>query len=654
MNATKIPTQLAWAVLVICMLPISLNLLGLDFGSPTQVFDARAALSMTQSEVINALHYKLSGSFTHTILEWSAFCTAIFIVILSFIHFYLKRDAVTPIIGVALFCAGCMDAFHTLAADGLIQDFADNQNLIPFTWAICRLFNALILIFGVGIFLVNKQGLWKGGIGFVVSVSLVFGFLAYGIVYVCAHSNTLPTTIFPNSIVSRPWDVAPLLLFIFAGIFVFPRLNQKHPSLFSHALVISALPQIATQLHMAFGSTALFDNHFNIAHFLKIVAYFVPFSGLSLDYIRTYREKANSVKQLEQAQLSLKEQIIQREKAEAELVTAKQELEHRVIERTNELLRTNQQLESEIIERKQSEQRAAEKSQQLERALLDLQQTQAQLIQTEKMSALGRLVAGVAHEINNPVSFIKGNVNPALQYAHDLLCLVKLYQQQYPNPTPEIRERIEEIDLEFLVEDLPKLLDSMNLGVERISSIISSLRSFSRKDSVEMKPVDIHEGLDSTLLILKHRLKAVGGRPGIVVIKNYDNLPQVDCYAGQMNQVFMNLLTNAIDALDEQNLNLSIENIKVNHPTIQVTTRLKDREWVEIRIADNGPGIPQDVLPHLFEPFFTTKPIGKGTGLGLSISYQIVVERHGGQLQCISAPAQGAEFVIEIPIQQQN
>lgn len=654
MNATKIPTQLAWAVLVICMLPISLNLLGLDFGSPTQVFDARAALSMTQSEVIDAMHYTLSGSFTHTILEWSAFCTAIFIVILSFIHFYLKRDAVTPIIGVALFCAGCMDAFHTLAADGLIQDFADNQNLIAFTWAICRLFNALILIFGVGIFLVNKQGLWKGGIGFVVSISLVFGFLAYGVVYVCAHSAILPTTIFPNSIVSRPWDLAPLILFIFAGIFVFPRLNQKHPSLFSHALVISALPQIATQLHMTFGSTALFDNHFNIAHFLKIVAYFVPFSGLSLDYIRTYREKANSVKQLEQAQLSLKEQIIQREKAEAELVTAKQELEHRVIERTDELLRSNQQLESEIMERKQSEQRASEKSQQLERALLDLQQTQAQLIQTEKMSALGRLVAGVAHEINNPVSFIQGNVNPALQYAHDLLCLVKLYQQQYPNPTPEIRERIEEIDLEFLVEDLPKLLNSMNLGVERISSIISSLRSFSRKDSVEMKPVDIHEGLDSTLLILKHRLKAVGGRPGIVVIKNYDNLPQVDCYAGQMNQVFMNLLTNAIDALDEQNLNLSIENIKVNHPTIQVTTRLKDREWVEIRIADNGPGIPQDVLPHLFEPFFTTKPIGKGTGLGLSISYQIVVERHGGQLQCISAPAQGAEFVIEIPIRQQN
>lgn len=654
MNTTKIPTQLTLAVLIICILPTSLNLLGVDFGSSTRAFHVDVALSRTPNEVIDAMHYKLSGSFTHTILEWSAFCTAIFIVILSFTHFYLKRDPVTPVIGVALFCAGCMDAFHTLAADRLIQGLADNQNLIPFTWAICRLFNALILLFGAGIFLTSKQGLWKGSISFVLSNSLVFGLIAYGIVYVCAHSAVLPTTIFPNSIVTRPWDVAPLLLFIVAGVFVFPRLYKKSPSFFSHALVISALPQIVTQLHMAFGSTALFDNHFNIAHFLKIVAYFIPFSGLSLDYIRTYREKTNSVKQLEQAQVSLKEQIVQREKVEKELIIAKQELEHRVIKRTEELLRTNQRLESEVTERKQSELRAFEKSQQLVIALLQLQQTQSQLIQTEKMSALGLLVAGVAHEINNPVSFIKGNINPALQYAQDLLCLLQLYQQQYPNPTLEIRRQIEEIELEFIIEDLPKLLNSMHTGVERISGIVSSLRAFSRKDSLEMKAVNIHDGLDSTLLILQHRLKAVGSQSEIVVIKNYGNLPQVDCYAGQMNQVFMNLLTNAIDAIDEENLRLTKEEIKANPYSIEISTRLKDEKWVEIRIADNGSGIPDHVLPHLFDPFFTTKPVGKGTGLGLSISYQIVVEKHGGYLHCISAPGEGAEFIIEIPIRQQN
>lgn len=285
----------------ICVLPSVLNLLGLDFGSQEQTFDTGAVLNMAQSKVIDAMHYTLSGSFTHTILEWSAFCTAIFTVILSFIHFYLKRDPVTPIIGVALFSAGCMDAFHTLAADRLIQGLADNQDLIPFTWAICRLFNALILLGGAGIFLSPKLRKWKGGIGLVAIASLVCGLIAYGIVSICAHSATLPTTTFPHSIVTRPWDVAPLLLFILAGFVVFPRLYYKYPSFFSHALVISVIPQVATQLHMVFGSTALFDNHFNIAHFLKIVAYLVPFSGLSLDYIQTYREEADTAKQLKQA-----------------------------------------------------------------------------------------------------------------------------------------------------------------------------------------------------------------------------------------------------------------------------------------------------------------------------------------------------------------
>ncbi len=292
---------MVWAVFIICVLPSLLNLLGIDFSSPQQIFNTGAVLDKAQSQVIDSIHYTLAGSFTHTILEWSAFCTAIFTVILSFIHFYLKRDPVTPIIGVALFSAGCMDAFHTLAADRLIKGLADTQNLIPFTWAICRLFNALILLGGAGIFLNAKPGRWKGSASLVAIASLVFGLIAYGIVYICAHSATLPTTTFPHSIVTRPWDAAPLLLFILAGFFVFPRLYYKYPSFFSHALVISVIPQVATQLHMVFGSTALFDNHFNIAHFLKIVAYLLPFIGLSLDYIQTYQEEADTAKQLKQA-----------------------------------------------------------------------------------------------------------------------------------------------------------------------------------------------------------------------------------------------------------------------------------------------------------------------------------------------------------------
>ncbi|MBW4627534.1 MAG: hypothetical protein KME49_19025 [Brasilonema octagenarum HA4186-MV1] len=300
MRRNRIPVQLVWAVVVICLLPSLLNLLGVDFGSPSQTFDVLVS-NITKDKVIDVMHHTLSGSFTHTILEWSAFCTAIFTVILSLIHFYLKADVVTPIIGIALFSSGCMDAFHTLAADRLIQGVADNQNLIPFTWAICRLFNALILLGGAGFFLIAQPVRWKRGISLVVLSSLVFGVIAFWVVSICARSATLPKTIFPNSIVTRPWDIAPLLLFIFAGFVVFPRFYNKYPSLFSHALIISVIPEVATQLHMAFGSKELFDNHFNIAHFLKIIAYLVPFIGLILDYIRTYREEADTAKELKQA-----------------------------------------------------------------------------------------------------------------------------------------------------------------------------------------------------------------------------------------------------------------------------------------------------------------------------------------------------------------
>ncbi len=285
-TTTTIPTQVVLAVFVICVLPFLLNLLGVDFGSHGREFNAYDALKMNNGKVIDAMHYTLSGSFTHTILEWSAFCTAVFSVTLSFIYFYFKRDPVTPIIGVALFFAGCMDAFHTLASDRLIHGVANNQSLIPFTWAICRLFNALILIGGAAIFLNTKPERLNRGVSFIVLVSLFCGLIAYGIIYICAHSTTLPATIFPESIMRRPWDVVPLFLFIVAGTIVFPKLYYKYPSFFSGALLVSIIPQIVTQLHMVFGSTALFDNHFNIAHFLKIVAYLVPVIGLIWDYTR--------------------------------------------------------------------------------------------------------------------------------------------------------------------------------------------------------------------------------------------------------------------------------------------------------------------------------------------------------------------------------
>jgi two-component system NtrC family sensor kinase len=283
----------------------------------------------------------------------------------------------------------------------------------------------------------------------------------------------------------------------------------------------------------------------------------------------------------------------------------------------------------------------------LETTLENLKKTQSQLIQTEKMSSLGQLVAGVAHEINNPVNFIYGNLTHTEAYTQDLIQLVQLYQHEYPHPSAIIQEELEATEFEFLLEDLPKMLNSMKIGAERIREIVLSLRNFSRLDESQLKEVDIHEGIDSTLMILHNRLKATSNHPEIKIIKKYGTLPAIECYPGQLNQVFMNLLSNAIDAFAEVQVTPSL-----GDPTICIKTEMISPTQIKIQIIDNGPGMKDEVKNRLFDPFFTTKPIGKGTGLGLSISYQIITEHHKGQLECRSTLGQGSEFVITIPIRQ--
>ncbi len=297
------------------------------------------------------------------------------------------------------------------------------------------------------------------------------------------------------------------------------------------------------------------------------------------------------------------------------------------------------------------------KTRQLESALKELQQTQLQLVHSEKMSSLGQLVAGVAHEINNPINFIYGNLNYVEEYTRDLMELVSCYQQEVTNPTASLRAKTKAVDVEYLLKDLPKILTSMQGGAERITEIVKSLRDFSHAGSADLKQVNLHQGLDSTLTILAGRLKAKGDRPAIEVVRQYGELPKVECYPGQLNQVFMNILTNAIDALEEK-----VEAIggDAAQPQIRLQTALLinkgqhpfEDHRVQVQISDNGVGIPEHVKARMMEPFFTTKTVGKGTGLGMAISYQIVVDRHHGQLQCHSHHGEGTSFVIDIPLYQ--
>ncbi|MEG4456169.1 response regulator [Microcoleus sp. N9_A1] len=307
-----------------------------------------------------------------------------------------------------------------------------------------------------------------------------------------------------------------------------------------------------------------------------------------------------------------------------------------------------------ITERQQAQELLKQQKQNLEQALEKLQRTQMQLVQSEKMSALGNLVAGVAHEINNPVGFISGNIKPAVDYIQDVFGLLELYQQEYPNVSDVIQDEIEAIDLDYIRDDLPKLIDSMKLGVQRICDISTSLRTFSRADQDYKVPFNVHEGIESTILILKHRLKANEHRPAIDVVTDYGNLPQIECFPGQLNQVFMNLLANAIDALEESSQGRSFVAIAANPNCIKVRIGRSGDRHIKITIADNGAGMTEAVKQRIFDHLFTTKAVGKGTGLGLAIARQIVVEKHGGTIDVNSHEGEGSEFVIVLPVSEQK
>jgi len=357
-----------------------------------------------------------------------------------------------------------------------------------------------------------------------------------------------------------------------------------------------------------------------------------PLSPESLALILLRLEKRNTANNnfvlLNKKIEELAKEVQRRKQAEEAISKINEELEIRVQERTKALIKT----------------------------LKELQITQTQLIQAEKMSSLGQMVAGIAHEVNNPISFIYGNLSYAEKYIEELIELIQTYQKYCPDSHPEIQEKIEVMDLDFVIQDLEQIFQSMKTGTKRIQKIVLSLRNFSRLDEADIKEVDIHEGIESTLMMLEHRLHTNNDCPTIKVSKEYGILPKITCYSSQLNQVFMHLLTNAIDALEYSYKNCSstaTDNLvksDIGSPELQIKTEFIDGKLVLISIKDNGSGIDEEIRTKIFDPFFTTKPVGKGTGLGLSISYEIIVKKHGGQINCLSNPRQGTEFIIQIPI----
>lgn len=345
-----------------------------------------------------------------------------------------------------------------------------------------------------------------------------------------------------------------------------------------------------------------------------------------------YQEMAQALKALIG---NLEQRVTERTQ---ELEQERQTLEERVHKRTHELWKKNYQLQQAHDKLQQLNIQSTIKAEQLSEALRNLKIAQTHLIQTEKMSSLGQLVAGIAHEINNPINFIYGNLTYVSGYTQELIDLIHLYQQRYPDP--EIHKYTQDIELDFLTTDLPKVLSSMKTGADRVYQIVQSLQNFYRIDRAAIKQINIHDEIDSTLMVLSARLKTNDGYPNIKVSKHYGNLPLVECYPAQMNQVFMNILTNAIDAL--QTLEAQPDK------QIFIQTEITALKQVIIRVKDNGPGIAQEIIAKVFDPFFTTKPVGKGIGLGLSVCYQIL-QHHQGRIDIISELGQGTEVVIELP-----
>ncbi len=654
---TALPRQFVYLVIASSALPYLLMLAGVDFGA--QRIDPKTLGRFIGAEphlLVDAMHHMLSGSFTHTLLEWSAFMAAIFTVALAFTHFSISRDAMTPIIGMALFSAGVMDAFHTLAADRLFDAAADNRQLIPFTWAISRLFNALILIVGIGLLLM--RGI-RENLGFVIMTSLSFGVMAYVIIQVSATSANLPQTMFPEAVITRPWDVGPLLLFLVAGVLSY-RLYRRSPTFFSGALVLSMVPSVATEAHMAFGSTALFDSHFNVAHGLKILSYAVPLMGLCLDYVRTHQSLKRTAEKLAASQaksraivdVAVNGVITIDEKGVIDAFNPAAErifgyAAHEVIGRNVSILmpepyhsahdgylsRHMETGENRIIGigREVSGRRKDGSTFPLKLAvgeaeidggklfvgyvvdITSTKETEAALItakeEAEKANrAKTSFLSMVSHELRTPLTSIIGNL-PLLTD---------------PDEMPAPAEAAE------IATDIVEASDHLLI-------LINDLLDFSKIEAgkllLERETIAVADVIDQAVTMLQplaeqKRLRLRVDAP--------DEL-YVDADPIRLKQVFINLIGNAIKFTGEGEV--SVEAVAANGNVTCV-------------VRDTGVGVPEEMLPVIFDKFrqadsSSTRKAG-GTGLGLAITKNLI-EMHGGEIKAENNADGGSSFTFNLP-----
>jgi signal transduction histidine kinase len=570
---SSLPAAFTAAVLAVTVLPLALNLCGVDLGS--------------------------RDGLAHTILEWSASCTAVFTGMLACTRASIKPTVVVPIVGMALFWAGCMDAFHALVAEGLLATTGDREQLIPLTWAISRTFNVLIVCVGVGMLL--RPGKSRASVRVAANtVNVACALIAYGVIALCAGATRLPQTVFSGALITRPWDLGPLVLYAVAGTLLFPALHRRERSAFSEALWLGTIPNLASQCYMAFGSTALFDNGANAAHFLKVVAYLVPCGGLLVDYVAAHRSELAAVA------------------------------------RTLEMERINRTLRDEISERVRTEAALAE------RAALE-----ARLRQVRKLESVGQLAAGIAHEINTPTQYVGDNVRFLRDAFADLERLLETYAAlgtAVRTGDPGVRALAEEAeqqaattDLAYLRQEIPDAIAQSLEGVRRIAKIVGAMREFSHPGVGEKTPVDLNRAVQNAVTVARSEWKYVAD----MVLELAPALPPVPCHPGEINQAILNVVVNAAHAI-------AAAGPRDRPGTITVRTR-RDGGWAEIAVTDTGTGIPPEIRARVFDLFFTTKDIGQGTGQGLALAHSSVT-RLGGTIGFETEVGQGTTFVIRLPL----